>query len=486
MTAYYVRAGTAGNDSGSSWANAAESVNAVVAAVTVGSGDIFYVHNTHAANVGGAITWTFPEGSTAGAVLVLCVDGGDAAWSNPAAMGTTVGTLTTGASETTGGNTAFTINASSSGDARAFIHGITIQAGAGASSSSADIIVGGAPFQQIEFAHCTLHTNSTSGLALITLGGTAGNFGNRFIFTNCTFTFGATGQALNVTGGRKTFVNCTTAGTAPTTLFVPTALCKAVVECFSCDWSASTNVVSQALTGLLTYAMHNCVIATPVTGTSTNTCEAEFMACDAVNANPGAGTANILNYYRENFFGVVEDDQDVYLTTGGAQGEQDDGTDTSYSLKMSPSAAVTQYFPLYTPWISVFVPSTGSKTVALKIATTRASALNKGEVWMEVEYMGEPGATGTTRVANSPHSQVEVDDDCPIVSGTIHRDPTATGTGRTDTSEAWTGVTETETNTLTATVSCDSIGYIRCRVGLGLYAAGATNPIYVDPKISVS
>jgi hypothetical protein len=78
---------------------------------------------------------------------------------------------------------------------------------------------------------------------------------------------------------------------------------------------------------------------------------------------------------------------------------------------------------------------------------------------------------------------VEVDDDCPVVSGTLTRDRLTTGTARTDTSEAWTGITSEKTHTLTATVTCDEVGYIFCRVGL---IVDTTNPVYVDGKIGVA
>lgn len=481
MTAYYVRAGTAGTDSGTSWANAAESIAALMASKILGGYDVIYVHVTHNFLAGGAITWTLPE-SGEGPLSVICVDGGDAAWSNPATMGTTVGSQTSGAVESTNGNFSFTINVSNSADACLFVHGMQIKAGAAGNSSGADIILGQTG-GYAEFQNCTLWVDSTNVGAQILMGSTASVVGQRSRFNNTILKFGATGQSVVPNGGFIEFYGCKLEGTAPTTLFIPPASGKASIECHSCDWSSSTNVISLAANGQVIFRAHNCCIATPTTGTVTGPISAEFMACGAVDGTNGA---DILSYYKQDLFGVVEDDQSAYLTTGGAQGEQDDGTDTSYSLKMAPSGKVDQAFPLCTPWISTFVGSTGNKTITVKIAHTRVAAMSKGEVWMEVEYMGEPGATGTQRVDNSPMAQIEVDDDCPIQSGTIYRDLTTFGTGRTDTSVAWTGVTETETNTLTASINCAEVGYIRCRVCLGTYVGDATDPVYVDPKIGVA
>jgi hypothetical protein len=149
---------------------------------------------------------------------------------------------------------------------------------------------------------------------------------------------------------------------------------------------------------------------------------------------------------------------------------------------MTPSAACAPASPLYTPWIYQLVGSTGAKTVTLKVAHTESAVLTDADIFMEVEYMGEPGATGTQRVANSPQSQLEIDDDANIIAP-IYRDIITAGTNRTDTSVAWTGIASEKTHTLTASVTCDEVGYIRCRVGL---TKDTTNPVYIDPKIGVA
>jgi hypothetical protein len=265
-------------------------------------------------------------------------------------------------------------------------------------------------------------------------------------------------------------------------LFSPSASGKTIVSCSGCDWSNATNVLNQAVAASARFNFFNCAIPTPITGTHGQGIMpiSEFQACAAVDGTNGA---DILAYFYESGLGVVEDDQTIYLTTGGAQGTQDDGTATSYSLKMQPSSYVSSSFPLYSPWIYRKVTSTGDKTVTLKAcdAGDDADELHNSELWMEVQYMGEPGATGTQRIANSPHSVVEVDDDCPVATGTIYRDVTAAGTDRADTDEAWTGITETNTYTLTASINIAEVGYIRCRVALAF-----DRDVYVDPKIGVA
>lgn len=479
MADYWVKSGTGGTDAGTSWANAAESIAGLMTAQAIAGGDTIYVHNTHNFNAGAAITWTLPESGT-GLVRVLCVDGGDA--TGASLVDGTVGNLTTGATENTNGNFAFTINTVASGSAGLYVHGINIQAGSGASQTSADIVLG-ANAGRLTFNACNFwcNTTSVSGEYLLTNGA-----GTWLTFHNCTFRFGATGQGFQVGSGRYRFANCSinASGSSPTTLFeAEQGTVRATwLECHSCDWSLATNVWNAAITASGKALFSNCVIATPTTGTHTLAgCEAEFHACDPVD---GANGANILSYFMSIGAGTVQDNQSVYKATSGAQGEQDDGTDTSYSLQMDPSASVSTAFPLYTPWVYVLVGSTGSKTVAMKVAHTESAVLTNQDIFMEVEYMGEPGATGTQRVANSPMSFLEVDDSAPVISGTVFRDISATASNRTDDAlDDWTGLTGEKEHTLTATVTCDEVGYIRCRVGL---TKDTTNPVYVDPKISVT
>jgi hypothetical protein len=105
--------------------------------------------------------------------------------------------------------------------------------------------------------------------------------------------------------------------------------------------------------------------------------------------------------------------------------------------------------------------------------------LKENQIFMQVEYYG-----GTRRVANAPHSQVTYDDAVHLVSEGYEVDPAVTGDDRTDDAvDDWTGLTSEKEHTLSATVTLDEQGYIRCRVGL---AKDTTNPVYVDPKITVS
>lgn len=486
MADYFVKSGTGGADTGASWADAAESIPGLMTAQALVVGDRILVHNTHSYLPGAAITWSLPETTAAGEIQVLCVDGGDA--TGAALSGTTVGSLTTGAVESTNGNFTFTIQGTgTTAGCSLYVFGMKIKSGSNASQNSADININtnSANFvSRVWLENCEVHVDSTNSSALFSFGLASNVAISEHVMKNCTYRTGNAAQVIGCNGGRYEFVNLTLAGTALTSVFQgATATTRANIKVSASDLSSATNVFNQGVSTQVQFFASNCAIGTPVTGTNIGYggAESEFHACAAADGTNGA---NILRFYRETPHGIVEDDQTVYKATGGAQGEQDDGTDTSYSLKYTPSTICTKTAPLYGPWIYRFVDSTGDKTITLKVAHTETSALTTSQVWMEVEYMGEPGATGTQRLANSPQAVMEVDDNCNVVSGTIYRDVIAAGSARTDDAiDDWTGLTSEKEHTLTASVNCAEVGYIRCRVGLGI---DTTNPVYVDPKIGLA
>ena len=485
MATYWVKSGQGGTDAGTSWANAAESLGGLLAAQAIAGGDIIYVHNTHTSVYSASKAFTIPE-SGGGSVQVLCVDGGDA--TGASLVDGTVGSLTTGASESTNGNFYIQISSTNLVSARLFVHGLAFSVGSGVNESSADLIMQPASSGVVKFSACSFTINSTSSTALFYCGAVNPSVHE---YENCTFKFGATTQGIGLGGAFTCFRNCKldSSGSIPTTTFssLGTSGSSSILnlECTGCDWSGSTNLFAiSTITHAGKALFSNCAIAAnPVTGTLSYLASME-VECHACAAGDGTNGANILRYYKNNISGIVQDDQTVYKATGGAQGEQDDGTDTPYSLKLDPSSSVAIYSPLYTPWIYKLVDSTGDKTVTMKIAHTESAVLLDKDVFMEVQYMGEPGATGTQRIANSPHALFEVDDACPVQSGTIYRDAIATGSNRTDDAiDDWTGITSEKEHTLTASINCAEIGYIRCRVGL---TKDTTNSVYVDPKIGVA
>lgn len=479
MATWFVKSGTGGTDNGSSWENAAESIAGLVAAQAVNGGDTVIVHPTHSyTNPTTSLSIVLPENSVATPLYLICADGGDP--TGASLSGTTVGNLATGATEKCAQNYTSTLNSQNYINTALYVYGMTIQAWATASGGTLIIQgVGG----KLVAVNCTFELTGGLASSLITIG--AVGYNPQVDLRGCTFKFSHASQYIRLDGGQVNLTQCKidSAGTSPTSLFKwQSNRVTGVIECAGCNFASCTNVVDQGTYTSAKFLASNCVISTPVTGTNQghSAIESEFLACAAVDGTNGA---DILSYYKENYNGVVEDSQTVYLTTGGATGEQDDGTDTPYSLWMKPTANATKATPLYTPWVYTLVGSTGDKTVTMKAcdAGTDADELHDSEIWMEIEYMGEPGATGTQRTADTPMSVHEVDDACIVASGTQWRNPIAAGADRTDTDDAWTGITETNSYTFTASVNCAEVGYIRCRIGLAF-----DRDVYVDPKVNVA
>jgi hypothetical protein len=461
VATHYVWSGATGAGNGDNWANAYTSVAACIAGEDIAGGDIIKVHKTHSNSAGASITWNLPETGT-GFVAIVCVDK-DA---NDA--------LATGAVESTGGNFAFGCSGF------LFVHGLTLQAGSGVSQSGALLNVNsGSAEGHVILSACTLYlntTNSTPRIFLIGAATTTSDVQRRVDLYNCIFKFASTSGGVECSGLVNAF-NCTCdgAGSAPASLWKPGEV-PANAMLVGCDFTHPSAVVSVSAddTGSC-FRFINCVIGTPTTGSHPGPGgpEVEFIACAAADGTNGA---DVLAYYKEDAYGVVEDDQSVYLTSGGSQGTQDDGTATNYSLKMTPSAEAVVYSPLYTPWMTVKVAGTGSKTISVKVAHTESAVLKDTEIWMELAYMGGAGNT-----ANSPQAQLEVD--APIGASTIYRDVLAAGSNRADTGEGWTGIVSEKSHTLAKTVTIDEQGYVMVRVAL---AKDTTNPVYVDGKIGVA
>lgn len=474
MASYFVCSAATGTNSGASWLNAHVSIPGCMTAQALVGGDIIYVHVTHNYVASATITWTLPESGT-GLVKVICVDGGDAAFTAlGAAMGSTVGSIASGATENTNGNFQFKVYTVSSTGASLYVFGMIIKAGAGGNTSSSDVLLNDQNHGEMTFEMCSFWTHSTNSGAQIIVG-SASSIYTRHIFRNCSFRFGSTSGAISAAGGEIEMYNCSivSAGSSPTTLFiVASATARLTLYCSGCDWSLATNVVDRSVPGPWAVKMNNCTINTPVTGTISGVLGpiCEFQACAAVDGTNGP---DMLAYYKDDLRGTVEDDQTVYLTSGGAEGTQDDGTVTPFSLKMTPTALASAATPLYSPWIYKKISSTGSKTVSIEVADTESAVLKDSTLWIEVQYVGGGG------LDNSPQSQLE--GSFPLL-GIVH-DVTAAGSNLTDTGVAWTGVAETDTYTLSKTVTLDAQGYIRARVGLGIQT---TSPVYVDQLLTVT
>jgi len=451
------------------WNTAATSMTALLAGITnlAGPSNV-YIHSSHVDNRGAGISWVFPETGT-GIVNIMCVNGGDAAFTTGGSgMGSTVGTLTTGAAESTNSNAAFSFAG------KFYCYGVTLKAGSNtpASEASGKLSIGTAVQNNQVFENCTFVTNSTNASAITAIG-TATSW---LKFRNCTFQFGATGQSFGGTNAKTTFINSSLAGsTFPTTTFVPDSASQyGQVDCLACDWSSSTNLVSLVQATGAKYTFDNCKLpGTIVTGTRAVNFS-PIVECRSASSSTST-TEPLYEYYYDDPMGNVQDSTTYFVTAGSAVIKDGTNTDQKYSLAMTPSATASKQFPLCSPWVSVWNTLTGSRTISMKIAYNSATALNGNDVWMEVEFLG---------TASTLRSSTDIDDGVTSVNTTM-LDVTAAGSARTDTGNDWDGTFAAgqQNNTLTATVSIDHVGYVRARV---CYSKQAPTIVYCDPKVTVA
>lgn len=285
---------------------------------------------------------------------------------------------------------------------------------------------------------------------------------------NCTFAFsGVSSSQIGCTDNwwSTNDVFSYTTGSQPSQILNPGSFTSLITFCgadFSSISSAlySTAGASNSVVRLAKCKLHSSFAI----GTMNSGSIVEVHSC--------ASGDSVIDYKYADYYGEIGTSISIYLTSGGSQMKEASGTLTSYSLEMNPSTVASKVFPLYSPWVSKFIGSTGSKTFSLKVAYDSATALTDSECWLEVEYY---------KSAGDPLSSVEVS--APIAES-ISRDILTAGTNLTDTSAAWTGTggwTNKKTATLSKTVTVNQQGYVRCRV-----AVAKDVTVYADQVIGVA
>lgn len=454
--------GTSGAVAGSAptateWSNAYQNISACLTAITETSGDIIFVAHDHSYTSYAANTSLAPTAT----ISIISID----------RTNTTTATPLAGALEGTNGS--FSLDVAPSA-ADCYVYGLTLRPGTGGSLGTSSLNINNglaANSCNVTLNNCDLWINSTNGVPFIGLGVTDVTSRRLTILKDCRFRFGNAAQVLILRAGRFEMYNnlINSSGVQPTVAIKESGgrgITRLIAN--SCDFSYATNLTDiSADDEPFDFRFINCIVPSNVyTGTHPGIGAGYFEL-------QGCGTSTDDHNYQYSYLdgsGQINQNTGVYLTTGGASFTDTNGSLVSVSLQEVSSANASKAFPLKTPWFNVEVPSTGSKTFSVKIANTVA-ALKDTEVWLELEYMADSTNSMTTNVI-----------DAPVVSGTNSLDILAAGTNRTDTAEAWTGITGEITHTLSKTVTVNQIGWARARVCL----AKASTTIYVDPKVRIS
>jgi len=443
MAIYYVRSG---GDIGS-FIGSYSSEAALRAAQTLINGDVIYFANDHSTETYSTTTTFLDPATPANNQLIYRYS------VNPLTMALTAGAreaTTTATLEYRGGS---------------YNYGLTLEVGAG-QSASYYLYIGsggnGSGRSAEVFEKCTLKLGTTNISARIAPAGDVRGACS-VVLNNCTAHFSNASQAIVPSGPLK-INGLSFAGTQIISLFKTTQTNSGSVEISNSDLSTFTNFVDIGSQCSIKFKVTNCK---PPTNWYTGT-----LALGNVEIEAFASGTDDHNYQYTfiSASGQINQNTGVYLTNGGASFTDTNGALVPLSLQVISSANASKAFPLKTPWFNVEVPSTGSKTFSVKIANTVA-ALKDTEVWLELEYMADSANPMTTNVI-----------DAPVVSGTNSLDILAAGTNRTDTAEAWTGITGEITHTLSKTVTVNQIGWARARVCL----AKASTTIYVDPQATVA
>lgn len=430
------------------WAAAYVSLSACLTAVTEADGDIIFVADDHNASYGVSTVIT-----TAAFVYIISTN----RTTNQQAVGT--------ATETTSGN--FGIALTGVG---AYVFGLTLKPGTGASSGSTTIgLASTVTTCNFVFDSCNFIINSTNAAPGITVGGTDIAGTHKVSLKNCTFKLGNTAQKITLAGSELVeLYNCSIDNTSITPavgLTIAATRGSAKIKAEGCNFAGCTNLLSLVATNYNSIQLTSCLIPnSPVTGTALiGGTVAEFFGCGA--------TTDSYQYRFEDGSGSITHNTGVYLTTGGASFANTAGALVPLSLMLVSNATASKAFPLYTPWLNTEVTATGSKTFTVNVATL--SALNTNDLWLEIEYMGTAGTPITSSANTFPA----------IASGQL--DILNAGSALTDSAagaDMWTGLTSELVYNLAKTVTIAKQGFARIRIGL----AKPTSTLYVDPQVTVS
>ena len=448
-----------GDDDGSSWANAYQTMAAVAAGVS--AGDIVYLQG----DATGLSTqaWNFPHTDVNNPVIILgCKEGTSA---EPPAQSDLVPGWRTGdasrAWEQTAGNAAPTIqlNSDTSQDVAIrgclYIYGVRMYCDDDFQFTSTSV---GA---SIVLEECTIGVGQ-GGAGDLRLQLTQNGSQGHFRALNCEIDFGTnTGTALAETQGMDgEFIGCVWNGADGQSIYRQDGNSLSGTMLFhGCDFSDSNYTLAGTFMRGVRCIFRNCKLnasTTLLTSPQSTRSVVELIDC---SSETGIGTGeSVQTYARSEEAGTLTVETTI-VRTGGA----DDGADGAFSYKITPSSGdtVPNYHGFRGPELSTRVEGDGTaKTVSVYINNASGSDLNNDDVWLEVLY---PSADG-----DAAHDWV-----------TTQMDLLDTPAAITDDSTSWGASDPGNAQVLSASISPDYTGLVICRV---IVATGGTDAVYVDPR----
>ena len=443
MADRYCRSTSTGAANGTTWADAYTTLAAALAGVS--AGDTVWVSQAHAETQGSAMTLTCP-GTAAAPCKVLCVqDGGGSPVEPPT-------TLASSATITTTGAFAITWNGC------AYVYGITLRAGTGATAAHMIIGTGTGIFSSV-FDTCRLELLTTATSARLYLSQATREAYTLLI--NSVVKLSHATQRIHPKG-RMVWVG----GSLDTTVAIPTQLLNCepagagefTIE--GVDLSTlNTALVLGGASAPAKFLFRNCKLHASVTAIAATAITSEG-AEKVILDNCDSGDTNYKIDHRKYEGSIIQ--ETTIKRTGGAN----DGT-TGFCWKMVSLATPQLFWPLESPPIAIWNEAVGSaKTLTVEIVHDSLTALQDDEIWVEVEYLGTSsfplsllGSDRMTNILSTPADQA-----VSTVDWTT------------------TGITNVNKQKLVATFTPQEKGPFIARVML----AKASYAVYVCPKVTVA
>jgi hypothetical protein len=430
---YYVDPSVGSSGAGTSWGTAYKTLKE--ATDVASTGEIVYMSNATADSISSTTTYTLNEG----VMLISC-----AGATSTYAVGATVTASASGV----------TINI----NGRGAMFGFKFSAG----PLTSRIFLVNTDDDYIVAEDCTFDLQSSS-TQFVALGFTTGARSNAIKTKNCKFTFGSTGQSINVCAKWQS-VGDTFAGTGsvPTVLFGEIKYNQTDILIEGADFSnINTTLIVGNATCPAVFRLAGCKFNASVTllGTTVTYASSEVYVYDSSWEN--SGLQGML-FYHQNHLGSTQISASIYANDGAKY----DGTNyCSWVVDGTTGATFGRHYA--TPWIDVYNAdvSTAITPYFECVRSGSATAYTDEQVWANFEYKGTANlgklafVTDRRGVNSSPADQ----------------DTSSLG------SSDWTGESGTSWfGKLAATSSFTpaEAGYIRGRIEVsGDYT------VYVDPQI---
>jgi hypothetical protein len=456
MAGYIVDDAGSGTSPFETWAKAATSLDALLAAVTIAAGDIVYVGHNHVDQKTYSANHTF-SGPTSG-------------------LPCTVISVTQGTGSVGGGGftfqqaTADQISTNKDGaytitfDGSWALYGIQINSGHSLTfkpDSNEGMLV----------KSCELKVGNTRDLIF----NSAGTVGMRChdCTLNLTNDSGATaGDIISFTSGYIELIGLTiTNGTNRTGACLTAANSAYIAWVSGCDFSGLTNAtpceIVDTTNGSGFIYVEHC--KTAATYTPLDFTANVYPGCQTLMTDVGSGVQPAQLSYMA-YQGDIEADTSI-TRTGGASIE---GTAVSWggpTAGIETNASCGVDHPLRTPWIYGVIEATGTYALDVFIVNDTAD-FDDDEVWLEVEYLDDVTSGQWTRADDAITTRL-----------------TTPAAQTDDTGSTWSGTGPSYTFKQKLSVpglTVGTVGLFRARVCVGLASIASSRNFYIDPKVVVT